>query len=335
MRTTRRADGGIRQIELHRERVMLRRAVRGMQMAINVRVSDFIGVAVRDNDEAADARSRFIAIPRSSIPLLVTPMATNSPRPGRSGASSSRFRSLPTKARSGAAPSPRQRDQRPPSEISDAAPQPAICSIASRRASGRARDHRAELNHSQCRIIYEQSILTFSISIRAYSSTAQERLSTLRDYAARITASTSKPANSSSPASRLELNSRRQSAGRRSRAARSARRDARQRPQGRSMPASARRPIQRHADQHHRQPVEHRQRRLRALAEQQCGRLDADQRVVLGVLMRIDRVIADHPGDRPRIEHQRGRIDAARSSPQIPSARPRRRRGRARPAATR
>ena len=43
-----RADGGVRQIELHRERVILRRAVHGMRMAINVRVSDFLGVAVRE-----------------------------------------------------------------------------------------------------------------------------------------------------------------------------------------------------------------------------------------------------------------------------------------------
>ena len=42
-----RADGNIRQIELHRERVVLRRAVQGMRMAVNVRVSDFLGVALR------------------------------------------------------------------------------------------------------------------------------------------------------------------------------------------------------------------------------------------------------------------------------------------------
>jgi hypothetical protein len=42
-----RADGGVRNVELHRERVVLRRAVRGMRMAINVRVSDFRGVALR------------------------------------------------------------------------------------------------------------------------------------------------------------------------------------------------------------------------------------------------------------------------------------------------
>jgi uncharacterized protein DUF6101 len=47
-----RADGGMRQIELHRERVVLRRAVHGMRMAVNLRVSDFIGIALRGIDEA-------------------------------------------------------------------------------------------------------------------------------------------------------------------------------------------------------------------------------------------------------------------------------------------
>jgi len=46
-----RADGGVRHIELHRERVVLRRAVSGMRMAINVRVRDFLGVALRGIDE--------------------------------------------------------------------------------------------------------------------------------------------------------------------------------------------------------------------------------------------------------------------------------------------
>jgi hypothetical protein len=47
-----RADGCVRKIELHRERVVLHRAVRGMRMAINVHVSDFLGVAVRGIDNA-------------------------------------------------------------------------------------------------------------------------------------------------------------------------------------------------------------------------------------------------------------------------------------------
>lgn len=47
-----RADGGVRRIELHRERVVLHRAVHGMRMAINVRVSDFLGIASRGIDDA-------------------------------------------------------------------------------------------------------------------------------------------------------------------------------------------------------------------------------------------------------------------------------------------
>jgi len=47
-----RADNGVRHVELHRERVVLRRAVQGMRMAINLRVSDFRGIARRGIDDA-------------------------------------------------------------------------------------------------------------------------------------------------------------------------------------------------------------------------------------------------------------------------------------------
>ena len=46
-----RADGCVRRVELHRERVVLHRAVHGMRMAINVRVRDFLGVALRGIDD--------------------------------------------------------------------------------------------------------------------------------------------------------------------------------------------------------------------------------------------------------------------------------------------
>ncbi|MCO5130711.1 MAG: DUF6101 family protein [Xanthobacteraceae bacterium] len=46
-----RADGNIRHIELHREHIVLRRAVHGMRMAINVRMRDFLGVAIRDDGD--------------------------------------------------------------------------------------------------------------------------------------------------------------------------------------------------------------------------------------------------------------------------------------------
>jgi hypothetical protein len=50
------ADGQVRQVELHRERVILRREVRGMLMAVGVPVSTFRGVTLRvqqDDDELA------------------------------------------------------------------------------------------------------------------------------------------------------------------------------------------------------------------------------------------------------------------------------------------
>ena len=52
MRTTPAQTAACGRIELHRERVVLHRAVKGMRMAINVRVSDFLGVALRGLDDA-------------------------------------------------------------------------------------------------------------------------------------------------------------------------------------------------------------------------------------------------------------------------------------------
>jgi len=66
-----RADGGVRQIELHRERVVLRRALHGMRMAVNVRVSDFLGIALRTDDDV-----QMLALvhrdPSLTIPLCVS-----------------------------------------------------------------------------------------------------------------------------------------------------------------------------------------------------------------------------------------------------------------------
>jgi Family of unknown function (DUF6101) len=47
-----RADGGLRQVELHRERVVLRRAVQGMRMAVEISVSNFRGIALRESGDA-------------------------------------------------------------------------------------------------------------------------------------------------------------------------------------------------------------------------------------------------------------------------------------------
>src|SRR3569832_1744572 len=66
-----RADNGVRRVELHRERVVLRRAVQGMRMAINLRVSDFRGIALRGSDDA-----QLLVLlhrdPSLTIPLCVT-----------------------------------------------------------------------------------------------------------------------------------------------------------------------------------------------------------------------------------------------------------------------
>src|SRR5262245_51511224 len=49
------ADERLRQVELDRERVVLRRAVRGIRMAINVPVTAFLGVALRRVAGTGDA----------------------------------------------------------------------------------------------------------------------------------------------------------------------------------------------------------------------------------------------------------------------------------------
>jgi hypothetical protein len=67
-----RADGGVRNVEIHRERVVLRRAVRGMRMAINVRVSDFLGVALRGLDDEAQMLVLVHRDPSLSIPLGIS-----------------------------------------------------------------------------------------------------------------------------------------------------------------------------------------------------------------------------------------------------------------------
>ena len=68
-----RADGGVRKIELHRERVVLRRAVQGMQMAVKIRVSDFLGVGLRGLDDAQMLMLMLVhRDPSLNIPLAVS-----------------------------------------------------------------------------------------------------------------------------------------------------------------------------------------------------------------------------------------------------------------------
>src|SRR6266536_6720716 len=70
-----RADGGVRRVELHRERVVLHRAVKGMRMAINVRVSDFLGIALRGLDDA-----QMLVLLAHRDPALTIPLCVSSDR---------------------------------------------------------------------------------------------------------------------------------------------------------------------------------------------------------------------------------------------------------------
>jgi hypothetical protein len=70
------ADERLRVVDLHRERVVLRRSVGGMRMALNLPVSAFCGVAIRLVFGAAGAAQESIAVvlehhdPALSLPLF-------------------------------------------------------------------------------------------------------------------------------------------------------------------------------------------------------------------------------------------------------------------------
>ncbi|MBY0380850.1 MAG: hypothetical protein K2W78_02885 [Xanthobacteraceae bacterium] len=66
-----RADGGSRHIEINRERVVVRRVVRGMTMTLQLRIHDFLGIARRET-EGAHALVLAHSDPSLSVPLLVT-----------------------------------------------------------------------------------------------------------------------------------------------------------------------------------------------------------------------------------------------------------------------
>jgi hypothetical protein len=72
------ADERIRHVELHRERVVVRRAVRGMRMALNMPVSAFLGVAIRMLPPEGEAQAAVAVMlehqdPALTLPLFVSP----------------------------------------------------------------------------------------------------------------------------------------------------------------------------------------------------------------------------------------------------------------------
>ena len=69
------ADEAVRHIELHRERVMLRRDVRGMRMAVDLPVATFLGVALRMTTADQDLTGGVAVVlehrdPNLSVPLF-------------------------------------------------------------------------------------------------------------------------------------------------------------------------------------------------------------------------------------------------------------------------
>jgi hypothetical protein len=64
------ADERVRHVELHRERVILRRAVRGMRIALNVPVQAFLGVAIRLTPEAGDVPAGVAVVLEHRDPAL-------------------------------------------------------------------------------------------------------------------------------------------------------------------------------------------------------------------------------------------------------------------------
>jgi hypothetical protein len=68
------ADEQVRSIELHRERVVVRRAVRGMRMALNLPVSSFRGVSIRILGSQGEAPGAVAIVLEHSDPSLALPL---------------------------------------------------------------------------------------------------------------------------------------------------------------------------------------------------------------------------------------------------------------------
>jgi len=71
------ADGRVREVELHRERVVLRRSLCGMRMALNMPVAAYDGISLRllpDKDGAGDVLAVVLKHkdPTLTLPLFVT-----------------------------------------------------------------------------------------------------------------------------------------------------------------------------------------------------------------------------------------------------------------------
>ena len=68
------ADHRVRSVELTRERVVLRRSVRGMRMAVNLPVKSYLGVALRIDPPAGGAASAIALVLEHRDPALSLPL---------------------------------------------------------------------------------------------------------------------------------------------------------------------------------------------------------------------------------------------------------------------
>jgi hypothetical protein len=68
------ADGCRRVVDIHRERIVVRRAVRGMRMALNLPVAVFRGVALRFADDADETPGGLAVVLEHRDPALSLPL---------------------------------------------------------------------------------------------------------------------------------------------------------------------------------------------------------------------------------------------------------------------
>ncbi len=68
------ADERVRHVELHRERVVVRRSLAGMRMALNMPVTAFIGVAIRLTDGADGVAPTASVVLEHKDPSLALPL---------------------------------------------------------------------------------------------------------------------------------------------------------------------------------------------------------------------------------------------------------------------
>src|SRR5215813_10750500 len=72
------ADGWVRDIELHRERVVLRRSLHGMRMALNMPVAAYDGVSLRLVTGQDGAQDVLTVMLKHNDPSLTLPLFTTS-----------------------------------------------------------------------------------------------------------------------------------------------------------------------------------------------------------------------------------------------------------------